>query len=88
MERLNEHGNPTKGWGPWRYDWYTICSKAYNPDCKTCKVGRWVNKWWKACDSYIYHKHYRWWFWWHNGPESASRRHLETIFPNLRNPKP
>lgn len=36
----------TKGWGPWRRDWYSICSMhTYHPDCQACQSGRWVNAW-------------------------------------------
>lgn len=54
------------------------------PDCKTCKVGHWVNAWWRVVGSYFHKHHYRWWFWWVNRPNSASRKRLEKIFPNLR----
>jgi hypothetical protein len=86
--RHNEWGNPTWGWGPFRYDWYSICSKMYNPDCKTCKAGRWVHKWTKEVDSFIYRRHYRLWFWWHNRPNSSARKRLEALFPGLRPNKP
>jgi hypothetical protein len=38
---------PARGWGPFRYDWYSICSRHqnYDTDCTLCQKGGWVNHW-------------------------------------------
>jgi hypothetical protein len=40
----------TKGWGPFRYDWFHICSahQGYDAECGLCQIGGWMNhwKWW------------------------------------------
>lgn len=48
----------TKGWGPWRYDWYSCCS-VHHPTrpseaCRNCNTGRWVNVWRQAVDHVVF----------------------------------
>jgi hypothetical protein len=48
-------GNGSRGWGPWRQEWYSICSAHFRPHVNTyytsdtdgpeCPSGRWYNAW-------------------------------------------
>lgn len=64
--------NPTrlksKGWGPWKYEWYSICSMHYyhKASCKLCRAGNWVNVYEHAIISYICKVNYPLWYWWVN----------------------
>lgn len=58
----------TKGWGPWRYNWFSICSMHYefSHECKLCKTGSWTNHWkWKV-GGWIYKIFPGLWRWWVN----------------------
>lgn len=85
---------PSKGWGPWRAEWYSICSKMHGFDperraaCRACNAGTWRNVWVGRFDSLVYRRARRTWLWWHNRPRSKSRRTLESIFPGLRRSAP
>jgi hypothetical protein len=48
----------TKGWGPWRYDWYSICSAPYGHDkfCIRCQAGSWHNVWWTEIKLFFLNK--------------------------------
>lgn len=71
-----QHHQPSKGWGLFRYEWYSICSGhgynhdgnyyEYDTDCSCCLAGRWVNCWLQVVESYFYNHHYPLWFWWAN----------------------
>lgn len=61
-KRYRYYGSPkdnlkigTKGWGPWRYDFYSICSAPYghDKDCPRCAAGNWYNVWWDWIKSKI-----------------------------------
>jgi hypothetical protein len=66
--------------------WYSLCSRhrAYDPDCETCKAGEWqfIPKMW--LDSLVFYTIKPLWSWWHNRPNSRSKRFLRKHFPNLR----
>jgi hypothetical protein len=67
---------PSKGWGPFRYEWYSICSGhgrnkdgnhyGYDTDCLRCMAGRWINCWRHEMGSWVHNNHYPLWFWWSN----------------------
>lgn len=37
----------SRGWGPWRENYYSICSAhhIFVHDCPRCEVGTWYNAW-------------------------------------------
>ena len=37
----------TRGWGPWKHAWASICSAHYDYDegCRLCQKGHWFNYW-------------------------------------------
>lgn len=76
----------SSGWGPWRCDWYSICShhRDHDPECKRCLTGRWVSHWAHAVGHLVYLSVPGVWRWWVNRPDSKSRRFLEQTFPGLR----
>jgi hypothetical protein len=51
-------------------------------------TGHYVNDWGHAIDGLIYRRAYRLWHWWHNRPNSKTRRRLESFFPGLRRQGP
>lgn len=76
----------TRGWGPWRQDWYSICSAHMKPqtDCPNCQAGQWINTWNHALGGIVYRLHKPTWLWWANRPNSKTKRFLRKHFPNLR----
>ena len=68
MKRSPDGRVPTIGWGPWRKEWYSICSGHYlwNEECSICNVGRWVNVWRHAVGHVIYRVAPGVWRWWAN----------------------
>lgn len=58
----------TKGWGPFRFDWYSFCSshQEYKENCKCCNAGHWTNHWKHLISSFICKKNYKLWYWWVN----------------------
>src|SRR5277367_4066805 len=76
---------PTECWGPFKYQWYSICS-AHNgqvEDCSRCMVGEWINCWAHEIGSFIYNHDPILWRWWANRPAliPAAKR----IFKHLTN---
>ena len=61
----------TKGWGPWKYEWYSVCSAHQNPhdNCVCCQAGDWQNSYKQYIISYIYERNYNIWFKWANDPK-------------------
>ena len=58
----------TRGWGPWRAHWYSLCSahRARVPNCTLCSHGLWRN-YWRWCISHAVFKiSPRFWCWWVN----------------------
>lgn len=51
-----EDGLPTKGFGPFRKEWYSICSSHYffKMDCERCVIGTWENVWMNRLKSLFY----------------------------------
>ena len=78
----------SKGWGPWRYYWISVCSKhcgGSNDTCNMCLAGCWVNAWWGAVGG-IFHDHcYPLWLWWVNRPASRKKfiARMRPHFPNF-----
>lgn len=58
----------SKGWGPWKYEWYSICSAHFvaKQSCNNCNRGNWVNVYEHAVISYICKVNYPLWYWWVN----------------------
>jgi len=59
----------TKGWGPFRYDWFSICSKHYRHDelCELCQCGSWINHWKWLFGHFVFKRNPDLWRWWVNG---------------------
>lgn len=40
-------GRLVHGYGPWKFEWYSICSThyTYEQDCLRCRNGQWVHVW-------------------------------------------
>jgi hypothetical protein len=77
----------SKGWGPWRAEWYSICSKHQygRDDCKLCQAGEWVNVWVNFISQQFHQHCYPLWYWWQNGPRrKANLKSLQRWFPNLK----
>ena len=76
----------SKGRGPFRAEWYSICSRHYDydPDCNLCQCGSWHNVWARMIDHQIYNHAYWLWHWWHNRPNSRTRREHKKWFPNIK----
>ncbi len=60
----------TKGWGPWKCDWYSVCSIHHptrrNEHCKNCNTGKWINCWRHAAGHVIFKVAPDLWIWWAN----------------------
>lgn len=60
----------TRGWGPWRQDWYSICSAHQHggpeDDCRLCRAGKWRNRWRHFLGHCVYKISPRLWRWWAN----------------------
>jgi hypothetical protein len=78
------------GWGPWRANWYSICSQHFktDPACRACMAGHYINDWRHAMGKAVHDRCYPLWYWWANRPNSRSRRFLEEVFPGLKGDKP
>lgn len=76
----------TRYWGPFRQDWYSICSKhqSYAENCYLCEVGQWRNRWGRKFGNLVYQISPRLWRWWANRKSSKSRKFFEKTFPNLK----
>lgn len=68
LKQINKNGHATKGWGPFRYDWYSICSAHQQIDlnCKRCQCGTWINNWKHSINYYLFEKELNFWRWWTN----------------------
>lgn len=58
----------TKGWGPFRYDWYSICSmhQIHDEKCRACCSGSWRNYWMLCISNVFYKLSPKLWIWWMN----------------------
>ncbi len=56
---------PTKGWGPWRRDWYSVCSRHrhFDPTCRLCSTGFWGNHWWTEVSKMVFKRAPNLWVW-------------------------
>jgi len=73
-----ENGLPTEGWGPYCYQWLSICSGHgrnadgnyynFNVDCTRCMSGEWINSWETKIENFIYETDPKLWRWWVNRP--------------------
>lgn len=74
----------SKGWGPFRQDWYSVCSMCYyhNEDCPRCRVGRWHNRLTRKFGSMVYRLWPDLWRWWANRP--AGKRDLQKLLKEIR----
>lgn len=76
----------SRGWGPLREEWYSICcfSPGHKKNCPRCHTGHWVNVWRQR----IEHLHYKFfpahWRRMANRPDSEQRRRIESVFPGLK----
>lgn len=59
---------PTKGWGPWKQTWFSICSMHYYHDdtCNMCTIGSWYNDYRHFVSSLIFKVAPKFWIWWVN----------------------
>lgn len=57
-----------RGWGPFRYNWVSICSKhqSFNEDCNLCQTGSWSNNWKMNISEIVYNLAPNFWRWWIN----------------------
>ncbi len=76
-----------RGWGPWRRDWYSICSKHQrrDPKCSACQCGEWV--WFipHLLSSSVFGLSPEVWRWWANLPwkkRAFNRKMAEWGFKN------
>lgn len=76
----------TKGKFFWRKSWYSICSVHFNykNDCGMCNAGSWHYDILSKIDGIIHDHWYSLWFYWHNRPNSSSKKRLRKWFPNLK----
>jgi hypothetical protein len=76
----------TRFWGPFKQEWFSICSNhsCYDAMCPRCQAGQWINVVVRMIDNFVYVRHYKIWFWWHNRPNSRTNRFLRRVFPNMR----
>lgn len=65
----------TRGWGPWREAWVSICSWHYEDraDCDLCQTGCWINLWQHGARHLVYRA------------SPALWRRLEALYPTPRN---
>ena len=79
----------SRGWGPWREEWYSICSahRGYKETCNLCNKGTWVNVYKQAAGYFIFERWPDLWRWWANRPWSPRRKKLEGWFPGLKGEK-
>lgn len=65
-----ENGLPTVGWGPFKYQWYSICSghRIFEEVCPRCIAGTWVNCWAHEVGHFVYEHNPVLWRWWANRP--------------------
>ena len=69
LTRIEDH-LPTEGWGPFKYQWYSVCSehRTFDVNCSRCLAGRWVNAWEAKMENFVYDNDPDLWRWWANRP--------------------
>jgi hypothetical protein len=84
---MGEYRGRRLGWGPWRRDWFSICSRHGRGEelgCRMCMTGHYV---WRVNYNLNHFVYKRWpnlWRWWVNRPGSWTRKRLEGWFPGLK----
>lgn len=73
---------PSRGWGPWRQEWYSI----HSDPARQMDAGSWKNVWIGAVSALVYARWPDFWRWWVNLPPMRRRwlKDLQRHFPNLR----
>jgi hypothetical protein len=58
----------SKGWGPWRQRWYSVCSThaAAEPQCPQCEAGCWVYVLTNLFERAVFRVAPSLWLWWVN----------------------
>jgi hypothetical protein len=58
----------TKGWGPWKQEWYSVCSAHLNYDstCPRCLCGAWAFVWKVHVNNLTFKFFPKLWIWWIN----------------------
>ena len=86
----------SKGWGPFRCEWYSFCSGhgknedgnyyGFDTDCSRCMVGSWINCWMHEITSFIYDHTPELWRWWVNRPHlgNAGRILFQALKTKMR----
>ncbi len=78
---------PSKGWGPWRREFYSLHSNVADQAADTNHVfGFWCNAWISRAGRIIFRFWPNLWRWWVNLPpfRAKTTRKLQKFFPNLR----
>lgn len=80
------HRHLEKGWGPWRCEWWSVCSVHYvhQNACVQCQAGTWINMTTHSVDKLVWRHAPRVALWWHNRPNSKAKQTLRRFFPGLR----
>ena len=83
---LGHYEGASKGWGPWREDWYSFCSahRISVETCQTCMTGAYGNRWGGRIEHGVAKYAYGLWYWWVNREGSNARGRIEEVFVNLR----
>jgi len=68
MKRKKRGWDRKRGWGPWRENWVSICSRhaSYDSTCDLCVKGTWDNHWEWLVSSTFFKLTPRLWVWWIN----------------------
>lgn len=66
--KQTEQFQTTKGWGPWKKTWFSVCSahQKYKAECPLCNTGSYLTAWRNWLSSYIYERFPRFWRHWMN----------------------
>lgn len=69
---------PTVGWGPFKYQWYSICSGHiyHDVNCERCMAGSWINCWLHEVSSFVFKHDPDLWRWWVNRPNLTTAAKL------------
>lgn len=75
----------TKGWGPWRYNWFSLCSAhgmGEQKNCKACNSGIWQNHWKWKMGSVVFFISPKLWRWWMNRDGISLRDRIKNLILN------
>ena len=75
----------TKGWSPWKLDWYSFCSvhRVHNNDYQMCQSGEWYNRWLYKIGRFVYVVSPQLWIWLVN---FSNRGKFKSWFRNITLP--